>query len=242
MCEKPTGLVICEMVAILVKLSSVALRVIRPYLTEEEYLEAEAWTFEARSMLLLDQGGIDENTVVVFDVLLQSGVRVVRAEAKVVGSVPGDANRPPALRVRFRRFDTKSKAFIERAVAIREQQLSLQPAHLAEPEVKPSRPPRRSARPSEASRPPPAPSAAGQPRSPRPSTRPVARPEGPSGAGAVRAEAATAIEPSGIHRRITPPPNREELLDRLRARRPRRGPDGASGIEATPSSHRERAG
>ncbi len=88
----------------------------RPYASEEEYLERERFSIEAKSMLLIDQPALPLDTAVVFDVTLENGQKPIRAEARVVGYVEPDGARPGGLRVRFRRFGAATKAFIDRAV------------------------------------------------------------------------------------------------------------------------------
>jgi len=88
----------------------------RPYASEEEYLAREGFSIEAKSMLLLDQPALPLDTAVVFDVTLDNGQKPIRAEAKVVGYVEPEGDRPGGVRVRFRRFGAATKAFIDRAV------------------------------------------------------------------------------------------------------------------------------
>jgi hypothetical protein len=88
----------------------------RPYASEEEYIEHERFSIEAKSMLLIDQPALPLETAVVFDVTLDNGQQPIRAEAKVVGYVEPEGDRPGGLRVRFRRFGAATKAFIDRAV------------------------------------------------------------------------------------------------------------------------------
>ena len=59
-------------------------RIVRPYRTEAELIEAEGWTVTKKGMLLVGEGPRDPGTVVRFEVSLESGERLVRAEAKVL--------------------------------------------------------------------------------------------------------------------------------------------------------------
>jgi hypothetical protein len=205
-------------------MSPVVLQVVRPYATEEEFLEAEAWTIEGRAMLLLEQDPLDLDTPVVFDVYLESGVRLIRAEARVGGHMPGTSEHAPALRVRFRRYGSQTKAFIERAVRVREEQL----ARVAlEPSSLPPRP--RSNHPKPPSRPPEHLDASvpNIPASPAPADLVPPR---------------EMAEPSGVYRRamapVPPPPNREELLQRLRERARSLNPAEASSPTRRPAGER----
>lgn len=173
-------------------MTPVVLHVVRPYSTEDEFLAAEAWTIEARGMLLIGQREVELERAVVFDVSLTNGTKIIRAEGKAVGFQPASEEHPGGLRIRFRRFGAQTKAFIDRAVSAREQTLA---ASLS------SRPP--------------APAAAEPAAAPLPA---VAEPV-PSPFGDAKAEP---LERSGVHRRpaspVATPANRDELLSRLRQR------------------------
>ena len=95
----------------------VVLHIVRPYANVEEYLAAEAWTVDARTMLLVGESGLAPDTAVVFDVTLGDGARPIKAEARVSGVVEPMDGKPGGLRVRFRRYGAPTKAFIERAMA-----------------------------------------------------------------------------------------------------------------------------
>lgn len=97
----------------------VVVHVVRPYESDRDYLAAEAWSIDARSMLLIDAQPLPADTAVLFDVALSDGRRVIRAEGRVVGLVAASGGRPGGLTVRFRRFGAATKAFVERAVALR---------------------------------------------------------------------------------------------------------------------------
>jgi hypothetical protein len=163
-------------------MNPVILHVVRPYASEEVFLAAEAWTIDARGMVLLDQQNLEPETAVVFDVSLSNGVKLIRAEGRVAGYLAPSDDRPGGLRIRFRRFGGQTKSFIDRAIAARELELSA----------------------SVSSRPP--------PPGPGSTPKPLLLPEQPP----------LPMERSGIHRRplmpVDAPPNRDELLDRLRAR------------------------
>ena len=97
-------------------MNPLVVHVVRPYSSEDEYLSAEAWSIEQRSMLLIDAEALPADTAVLFDVALLDGQKPIRAEGRVVGSVPAQGDRPAGLKVRFKRFGAATKAFIERAV------------------------------------------------------------------------------------------------------------------------------
>jgi hypothetical protein len=190
-------------------LNPIVVHVVRPYSTEEEYLAAEAWSIEQRGMLLVDAEPLPADTALLFDVALADGHKPIRAEGRVVGSVPAQGDRPGGLRVRFKRFGAATKAFIERAVQAKSSPNATAPSSpIAAPELeRPSMPELRASMTDlEAVSPPP-------PSPPPPSPPPPAvAPHKPS-----------EREPSGIRQRVSgpvaAPANREELLARLRQRR-----------------------
>lgn len=167
----------------------IVVHVVRPYGSELEYLAAEAWSIEARGMLLIDADELPADTTVLFDVALGDGQKPIRAEGRVVGVVPAKGDRPGGLKVRFKRFGATTKAFIERAVKAREQA------------------PRSSAASSTEAVPPPEPSLPSSPEVERLSLPEFVPAQEPSG---VRPRAPGPL---------VAPKNREELLERLRLRR-----------------------
>jgi hypothetical protein len=96
----------------------VVLHVTRPYADADAYLTHEAWTIDARSMLLVEQAELPRDTNIVFDVTLADGSRPIRAEARVLGKLDPARGKPGGLRVRFKRYGASTKAFIDRAVAL----------------------------------------------------------------------------------------------------------------------------
>jgi hypothetical protein len=105
-------------------LNPTVVHVVRPYANEQDYLDAEAWSIDARSMLLIGAEALPMETPVLFDVALQGGQKPIRAEGRVMGLVAPSEGRPGGLRVRFKRFGAATKAFIERAVKAKDQQRS----------------------------------------------------------------------------------------------------------------------
>jgi hypothetical protein len=192
----------------------IVLRLVRPYDSEEDYLAAEAWTIDAKGMLLVDQPVLPSGTVVRFDITLRNGAKVIRAEGKVVGVAAARRERPGGLKVRFKRFGGSTKTLIDRVVAERKNDEELKKSERA-PAVPIGRltletlsdvdvsdldktepmPPVESRR---APSPPPPPP---PPREPQPRRSPPPRAPSDARPGPVAA-----------------PPNREELLERLRAR------------------------
>ncbi|HYJ10700.1 MAG TPA: hypothetical protein VEX18_16875 [Polyangiaceae bacterium] len=170
-------------------MNPIVVHVVRPYASELEYLAAEAWSIDARTMLLIAADELPTDTAVLFDVALRDGHKPIRAEGRVVGMVPPTGDRPGGLKVRFKRFGAATKAFIERAVKAREQA------------------PSSSATSSTEAAPPPEPALPSSPEVERLSVPELVPAQEPSG---VRPRVA------GV---VVAPKNREELLERLRLRR-----------------------
>lgn len=178
----------------------IVLHVIRPYANAEEYLRNEAWTMDARTMLLIGEADLPPGTQVTFDVTLGDGSRPIRAEARVLANVEPTGSRPGGVRVRFKRYGASTKTFIDKAVEMADR-ASMRPAARATPAppkpatVPPPRDP--SERPAKA--PPPAVVLGGSPDDLQ------------KALGALRARAAGTGD-------LGAPPERELLLERLRQR------------------------
>lgn len=193
--------------------SPIVIHLHRPYASEEEYIAHERFSIEAKSMLLIDQPALPFDTAVVFDVTLDNGQKPIRAEARVIGYVEAEGDRPAGLRVRFRRFGAATKAFIDRAV-----NGTSAPASASQPSVAPL--PGAAAAQAGVS----APDADAPSRSDvRTQTAPNTTPLVTSSSSAAH-ETNDADETSGIHKKtgapsIVAPANRDALLARLRGRR-----------------------
>jgi hypothetical protein len=190
----------------------VVVHVVRPYSSELEYLAAEAWSIDQRSMLLIDTEALPADTAVLFDIALSDGQKPIRAEGRVVGMVPASGDRPGGLKVRFKRFGAATKAFIERAVKLKAAGAGREQPSRPEAEL-PSRP--------EAE----LPSRPEAELASAPEPERISLPE-------VRAsmtelerfrESPASARDSGVRQRVpgpvAAPANREELLARLRQRR-----------------------
>lgn len=196
----------------------VVLRVHRPFADEDAYLVAESWSIDDKAVLLIDQVALPKDTVVRFEIVLDDGSKPIRAEGKVHKLVPAEGDRPGGLRVRFRRFDAATKRFIDRVMSERRKERRSRrppPAELAplvlEPEpvaaddapdsvVAEASAPEQSA-PEVVSQPLAAAAEAPAPADPEPPPAPRPRASGPG------------------PRAVDAPPNRDELLAKLRARR-----------------------
>jgi hypothetical protein len=178
----------------------VVVHVVRPYASEQEYLAAEAWSIDARGMLLVDADALAPDTAVLFDVALEGGQKPIRAEGRVVKVVAPANGRPGGLKVRFKRFGSATKAFIERAV--KAQSTATEPDRPSAPEAE-------------------QPSQVELDRPSMPEVRlSMTELEAPA---ALASSPERDREPSGVRERVpgpvAAPANREELLQRLRQRR-----------------------
>jgi len=172
----------------------VVLHVIRPYASADEYLRHEAWTMDARTMLLIGEADLPPGTPVTFDVTLGDGSRPIRAEARALANVEPSGSRPGGLRVRFKRYGASTKTFIDKAVEFSDR-ASLRPAPRATPE-----PPRPASI---------APAAA-------PATPPA--PAREAGAASEEVQRALSLLRGRTPANLDPPEERELLLERLRQR------------------------
>lgn len=192
-------------------MNPVVVHVVRPYSTEQDYLNAEAWSIDPRGMLLIGAEPLPGDTAVLFDVALSDGQKPIRAEGRVVGLVAANGDRPGGLRVRFKRFGAATKAFIERAV--RAKQAASEPEPERPSQVEPERPSAPDAE---------QPSSPDGERLSLPEVRASMTDLEPA-AAAPLPPSSLAREPSGPRQRVpgpvAAPANREELLARLRQRR-----------------------
>ena len=94
----------------------IVIRVVRPYSTADEYLDAESDTIDRRGMLLVDANPVPPDTLVRFVVSLRSGEALIKAEGRVMRHVPAGGAERGGLMVRFKRFGGVTKEFIDRAV------------------------------------------------------------------------------------------------------------------------------
>ncbi len=172
------------------------LRLIRPYGDEKSFVAGEGWTLTRTTMVLVDQGPIDEGTLVRFDVVLQNGRRLIRAEGTVIGFEPATGERPGGTRVRFRRFGASTKDFIDRVVAARRRGDGSQDVDEGSSPVAADAPERSS------------------PRASLPGTPAL-------GSAVDDAEGGSGVRRS-LPRVVAAPPHREDLLARLRERFARR--------------------
>jgi hypothetical protein len=102
-------------------LPPVAVRVARPFATEDELLENELETLTRTSITLLGAPARPPGLVLRFELVLASGQVLVRGEGRVVGYKPDAHYGTGGLTLRFTRLDSRSKALVDRAAALRER-------------------------------------------------------------------------------------------------------------------------
>jgi hypothetical protein len=99
----------------------VAIRVARPYATEEELLERELETLTRTSVTLLGAHFRPQGVVLRFELVLSSGQVLMRGEGRVVGYKPDAHDGLGGLTLRFTRLDSRTKAVVDRAAALRDR-------------------------------------------------------------------------------------------------------------------------
>jgi hypothetical protein len=97
----------------------VAIRITRPYQTDEEFLAAELETISRTGVVLVGAQQRPEGVVLRFELALASGAPLIRGEGRVIGYKPNVIGSEPGLALRFTRLDSKSKALVDRATALK---------------------------------------------------------------------------------------------------------------------------
>lgn len=105
----------------------VAIRVVRPFDSEDEFLDNEIDTLTRTTIVLLGAQQRPDGVVLRFEVSLRTGAALVRGEGRVVAYKPNAHHGEPGLMLRFTRLDSRSKALVDRAAARRDARKSLVP-------------------------------------------------------------------------------------------------------------------
>ncbi|HVW24011.1 MAG TPA: hypothetical protein VHC69_01505 [Polyangiaceae bacterium] len=95
------------------------LHIQRPYATLEEYLEGDFWTVDRKEMFLIGAPSFDVGVAVKFTIELDDGTAVVTGEGRVVEYTAPSDEYPGGLKVRFRQLDAEAKAVLKRALELR---------------------------------------------------------------------------------------------------------------------------
>ncbi len=203
-----------------------AIRIARPYANEDEFLAQELDMLTRTTVTLVGAASRPQGVVLRFEILLASGQVVLRGEGRVLAFKPNAHRGVGGLTLRFTRLDTRSKALVDRAAALRDRRRPSQaplPSAASLPELPPSGPSLDSPTKDPPSGPVPDVRLAAVPPSARPP--PVQVTLDARSASAARddaspellAEPGSAVRLAGA-RVVQPAPDREALLTRLRAR------------------------
>ncbi len=98
----------------------VAIRIVRPYETEEELFANELETLGKTSVVLIGAHPRPTGVILRFEVTLANGETVLRGEGRVLAHKENAFRGQPGLSLRFTRLDPKSKSVVDRATALRE--------------------------------------------------------------------------------------------------------------------------
>lgn len=98
-----------------------AIRITRPYTTEDEFLEQELETLSRTSVTLLGAQPRPQGVVLRFELVLSSGHVLMRGEGRVVAFRPNAHQGLGGLSLRFTRLDSRSKSLVDKATALRER-------------------------------------------------------------------------------------------------------------------------
>ncbi|MDP9035692.1 MAG: hypothetical protein M3O50_12880 [Myxococcota bacterium] len=110
----------------------VAIRVTRPFDTEDDLLANEPETLSRTSITLLGAPSRPQGVVLRFELVLASGQVLVRGEGRVVGYRSSNEEGVGALTLRFSRLDTRSKVFVDKAALLRDRRRSGSPIAMLE--------------------------------------------------------------------------------------------------------------
>lgn len=98
----------------------VAVRIVRPYESEDELFEHELETVGKTSVILIGAHPRPTGVILRFEVTLASGATVLRGEGRVLAHKENAFRGQAGLTLRFTRLDPKSKGVVDRASALRE--------------------------------------------------------------------------------------------------------------------------
>jgi hypothetical protein len=97
-----------------------AIRITRPYSTEEEFLEHELDMLTRTTVTLVGAQSRPAGVVLRFELGLTSGQVLMRGEGRVLVYKTDALQGTGGLTLRFTRLDTRSKSLVDRATAMRE--------------------------------------------------------------------------------------------------------------------------
>jgi len=98
----------------------VAIRITRPFSSEEEFLAHEIDTLTRTSVTLIGAQSRPPGVILRFEVVLTDGSPLMRGEGRVIAFQLRTLGDLSGLTLRFTRLDKKTKALVDRAAQIRE--------------------------------------------------------------------------------------------------------------------------
>jgi hypothetical protein len=201
----------------------VAVRIARPQASEDDLLEQELDTITRTGVTLLGAQPRPQGVVLRFEIALSNGTIVLRGEGRVTGFKPNAHEGLGGLTLRFTRLDSKSKALVDKAQALRERRrpsgrpsmppplpVDVSPGPPSVAETSPALPPVEPSAPELVADSDPLPAVL-KPSTPPPPLPPRSRAPAPS----VKPPPALA---NGHAKAVTAPASRDALLERLRSR------------------------
>jgi hypothetical protein len=174
------------------------MRISRPYGSEDELIDGDFASLARAWIILPDAPVYPVGELVRFEVLLSSGAPAIRGEGTVTAYHAPGGPKPPGLEVKFSRIDARTKSILQRVHAKRNalgHSVSLPPGLAISAET-------------------PAPPLA---RAEAP-TPPVCTDSGSTGPDLPKEDLSDVRAARAPGRNAAPPPNRNEILDRLRDR------------------------
>jgi hypothetical protein len=185
----------------------VAVRIVRPYESEEEFLRHDIHTLTRTTVVLVGAQQRPDGVVLRFEVSLKNGQPLLRGEGRVVGYRANALGNEPGLMLRFTRLDSRSKALVDRAAALRDARSAPQ-SNVAPPPAPAAAPPPPPAPPEAA---PPPPAAAPEAAPPPPPAAPEAAP--PPAAAQVDVSSGSSPSPERAAPSSDPAPQKTETLE-----------------------------
>jgi hypothetical protein len=121
----------------------VAIRITRPYQTEDEFLAAELDTISRTGVVLVGAQQRPEGVVLRFELTLANGAPLLRGEGRVIGFKPNVVGNESGLALRFTRLDSKSKALVDRVSHVQSERREQRRSSMVPPppSVRPPEPP-----------------------------------------------------------------------------------------------------
>jgi hypothetical protein len=172
------------------------LRITRPWGSEKEFVEGDIACFGRTAILLPGAPAREPGELIRFEIVLSHGTPVFRGEGNVVAHHLPGGSKPAGLEVRFTRIDARSKLILDR---VRERRTTLTRQGSVPPPPLVSHPP------------------PGHPSfAPGPAV--MSMPAPPGSVISMPAVTDPAVRRARSKGPVPPPPNRDEILARLRER------------------------